>query len=354
MPSTVDDIEKLRILTAENRFREGLRWLSDFERVDWNEVRDFVSSYVLPGPEPDYPEYRAFMLIAKEGERIHKKPFEYPDLADQLRFEMSRKFSALDSLSVLGAIVTPNDQGNAMPWSMLSPNYFLLPFENEGGFLTITGKPRTGKTCIACLIAEYWGTKYPGAEVLTNIPLKHECPGIRQVSTMTELLYGIADALEMERRWLWEFDEAGLAWLKTDAIKTGPRGLDKFSRIVPKLGGSLIVIEQRIEGISTTISDFTMSHIYCERPGFALADLPSHKTAIRAIPKPKVFLYRPGETGYFEVDINMDKFLEAFKFVADAGAKTQAERIRDFLKEEARLKEKPRDEKTGLFTKKKD
>lgn len=328
-----EDLQKFKILASETRVRAAYRWLSDWDRAMWSEVRDFVTSFVLPGDE-----FRILLNTAKMEERAGRQPRDVADLADSLRLELARKWCSLDALSIVGASVPPGDEGDSFPWTMLAPSYFLAPFQPDGGYLTITGVPRTGKTGIACLYGEMWSDANPGCELLTNIPLDGKIPfkagvpnPIRSVSAMSNLMEGVADALEAERRWLWELDEGGLVWLKAQANRTSSVGLEKFARIVPKLGGSLLYIEQRIEGVPSTLQDFAQSHVYCERPGFAQMDLPARRTSLRAIPKPKRFRYKTGETGFFEVDVDVEKMIARLRLDEDTKHKTQAERIRGYL-----------------------
>jgi len=340
---TTEDIQKFKILASEERFRAGLRWLADFDRVSWGEVRDFVSSFVIPGEE-----FRAFLAIARKNqENGGKRPGDIPGLADELRIEMARKWCSLDPLSIVGASVPPLSEGDSFPWSLLSPAYFLGPFSGDGGYLTITGRPRSGKTGIACLLGEIWLDEHPGTQVLTNVPLDGKIlSGLRPITGMLDLLDGVADALEAERKWLWILDEGGLVWLRAEAMKTSSRGLEKFARIVPKLQGSLIYVEQRIEGVPSVLRDFAQSHFFCDRPGFALADLPGNRTTVRSIPRPKRFRYRSEETGFFESDANVETLLS---HLPERSGKTQAERIRAFVKN-ARLKsEAPHDPRSGRF-----
>lgn len=339
MPS--EELEKFRILESEKRYRSALRWLTDFRRANWDEVRVFVSSFCPPGDE-----FLSRLAEIRDWEKDGLKPSEVDTLEDDLRLGMAWYRQSLDNLSIIGSTIPPLDKGDAMPWALPKDEFFLSPFEGDGGYLTITGNPRAGKTGIACLYAEMWMRAFPEAEVLTNVPLVREVKGIRKVTGMLELLSAIADALEADRRWLWVFDEGGLAWLRSQAMRSSSIGLEKFARIVPKLGGSFIFIEQREEGIPSVITDFSQAHILCTSAGFVIADLPHLRGGLRDVPRPAIAKYRSGEVGYFEMDINMDSFLKA---LPERGKKTQEERIRAFVAKELTLKEQPRSEKSGRF-----
>ncbi|HEV8595654.1 MAG TPA: hypothetical protein VGR51_09020, partial [Thermoplasmata archaeon] len=225
-------------------------------------------------------------------------------------------------------------------------DYFLAPFNQKGlsgGFLTITGPPRMGKTNIGCLYGEMWREKYPASEVLTNIPLQAAIPNVRPVESMPPFLRGIAEALLAARRWLWIFDEPALSgWMKADAPSARAKNLERFARIIPKLGGSFIYIEQRIEGVPTVIHDFAESHVLCLSPGLAIADLPARRATVSSIPRPSQVKYRTGESGYFDIaaDFPFDGLFRALQFdpstllqIRDLPPTTQGQRILRFLEE---------------------
>lgn len=352
-----EEIEKYRIMQSDKRESEANRWLEMLvnKAVSWQEVRDFVSAHVLTAPEvmPDgrvQPEaFAPLLVLIDEQEKSGKQPWEDSTLPRILRREKARKWESFDPLSRLGSTVTPGRQGGTIPWSMLAHAYFLDPFKDDGGFLTITSVPRTGKTGIACLVGELWQQTYPGTEILTNIAAEHspKPKWVREIFSATELFDGVADALAAERRWLWIYDDAGLSWLKADSSKTAVKAWDRFARIVPKLLGSLLYVEQRLEGVTSTLSDFAQSHLFPQQPGFCLADMPSFKTAIRSIPKPKEFRYKTGESSYIDMDVDMDRFLACFS--VEDRRKSQAERIRHFLERVRKEREQPRSDYSGRF-----
>jgi len=350
-------MDKFRITASERRSKATDDWLDNFRDASWKEFRRFVRSWVLPGPylpgtQEKYPQFYEFLKMADEMEAKGIPPWKCPGLVNELREAMALGINALDTFSIIGAKLPPNDEGGrgtSVPWSMLAPMYYMEWAKGDGGYLTITGRPRSGKTNIACLMGEHWNTVWPNSQILTNIPLDGKCAFVRPVSRMSELLRGVADALENERRWLWELDEGGLVWLRADAMKTSSKGLERFARIVPKLGGSFAYIEQRIEGVPSVIQDFAQSHIYTDQVGFCYADLPAYRTSIRSIPRAKVFRYRTGETGYFEVDLNLDQFLSA---LPERGRKTQAQRINSFLDLVGKRKAQGHDPTSGKFLKK--
>jgi len=341
---STEDMEKYRILESDKRYRAADRWLDNFSAASWSEVRTFIRSYVPPD------KVRELLEMARDAEIARSPPIKVMGLEDRLSEELAWGRALRDNLSIVGSTIPPGDyETQTMPWSYIKEHVFLAPFKGDGGYLTITGKPRKGKTGCGCLYCQMWLAYNPGTEVLTNIPLQDSDKppvGVRSVSAMSDLLRGIAAALADDRKWLWVLDEAGLVWLRAEAMTIRARGLEKFARIVPKLGGSFIYIEQRIEGVPTVIVDFAESHVFCTSPGYVIVDLPGLNSGLRDVPRPDMMKYRSGETGYFEVDIDMDKLLRA---LPERGHKTQSERILAFLEADERLKEQPRDGRSGRF-----
>lgn len=345
MPS--EDLEKFRIIETKKTYRPTVRdWLvGNFKGATWDQCRLFVFSFYPPGPD----QLAVFHDIST-WERDGKNPAEVEchggSFQDYLLAAASKYRNDLDSLSWVGSIVPPLDETETTAWRALSTDYFLSPFTQgkvSGGFLTITGKPRMGKTGIGCLYAEMILKEYAQTEVLTNIPLEKPVDHVRPASSTTALLRGVADALIADRRWWWIFDEPSLSgWMKMDAPTNRAKNLERFARIIPKLQGSLLYIEQRVEGVPTILQDFAQSHISCTNPGSVIADLPGDRISIRSVPKPHRIPYRTGEAGFFDLEEDFDwtGLFRALRYdpdlllIEEAKAPTQGERILRFLKEE--------------------
>jgi len=264
---------------------------------------------------------------------------------DRLSEELAWGRALLDPLSFIGSKIPPGDTSDSDVWSDRSMDYYLRPFIEDGksgGFLTITGLPRTGKTGIGALYGEMAVEAWPGTEVLSNIPLEKSISWVRTAIDMPLLLEGVADALLAERRWTWIYDEPSLSgYSRAQGTSRRSVGLDRWARIIPKLGGSLIYLEQREEGVPTTISDFAQSHVYTISKGVAVMDLSGRRTRVRGIPKPSIYKYRTGEAGHFEVPNNFpfDDLFRALKFDPlsltpreDVRYTTQGERLKEFVR----------------------
>ena len=279
-----DNLGQFRIIQAEQRFRSALRWLADFESATWPEVRMFLASYCPPG---DMLEALIFKVDEWEGKL---KPSNVAEKGRSLRSELYLAMASfrrgLDPLSLVGSIVSPLDQHDTLPWDIISERAYLRPFQGDGGFLTITGPPRQGKTGVAMLYAEMFLRHDPRAVVLSNVILSHPVERFHETEGMRALIGHVKKAIPERRKWLWIFDDAGLEWLKQRAMAGTALDLERFARIVPKHGGSFIYIDQREGGVPTTISEFAESRIRCLRPGFAVLRIPDLPPAVRDIPRP--------------------------------------------------------------------
>ena len=358
---TEDKMDKYRILASEENSTAGLDWLDMLHSgtsVTWREVRRFISCYVYSGPVcpttgAPYNQAAVLLVKVKEAEKSNppKQPWDVDDLEDTLRIcKMQKEDWTYDGLSRIGATKAFGQATSSKPWAMLSRQYFLSPLigegEMRGGYLTVCGIPGKGKSNVTSLIGEMWHEMFPGTEVLANVPVTERPPWLRSAESMEEILAGVADALEAERRWLWILDDAGLAWLRARATTSEAIGLERFIRIVSKYAGSFIFVEQRSEGVPSVIQDFAQDHILIDQVGFALCDYRMAKQPVRNIPKPRVMRYITGETAYFRCkDFPFDRLFSALP--EQGQGKTIAARIRAFLEKERKRKEQPRDERTG-------
>ena len=339
----------MRIMEAEDVYRPSINGIiDDFEGYTWNMVRKFIWSFT-----PPTDAQLALLGDVDQWEKEGKNPSEVivhgkVSLKNELLYSSAKYISQSDNLTWIASRCPPEDTSKTFPWTKISPaGGYLTPFTAEkvtGGFLTLHGKPRMGKTGIGCLYGEMWLEEFtPPSEVLSNIPLLHPVPRVVASTDMPSLGTGIAHALIAGVRWLWIWDEPTLSrYGKGDAATGAAKNLDRFARIIPKLGGSLIYIEHRIEGTPTVISDFAQSHITCVRPKFVLVDLPGLRVSLRDVPKPKLIEYRTGQPGYFELEdeFNWAGFFHALRFhpedmtLEDDDASAQGERILTFLEAE--------------------
>lgn len=338
----------MRVIEAKNVYRPTIRdWLlGNFGSATWDQVRQFIWSFVSPEENFMGALLRDVGRWEAEGLSPDKAMVGTDTLRDYLLVASATYCERMDNLTWIGSRVPPEDTTGTVVWSWMGPDFYLSPFIEDkitGGFLTVHGPPRMGKTGLGCLYGELWLERFPGTEVLTNIPLMKAVDRVRMAVDMPSLAFGVAQALIAQRRWLWVWDEPTLSkYGRGDATTNAARNVDRFARIIPKLGGSLVFIEHRVEGTPTIISDFAQSKIVCTHPGFILVDLPGKHMSIRSVPKPREIQYRTGEAGYFELEDGFDwtGFFRALRFhpeimlMEDAPPSEQGQRILAFLEAE--------------------
>ncbi|OGS63651.1 MAG: hypothetical protein A3K59_00155 [Euryarchaeota archaeon RBG_19FT_COMBO_69_17] len=299
-----ESLGRYRIIQAEERYVDADRWLTDWgPATSWDEVRTFLRSYYPPGPE-----LAAILKRTTTFRATGQQPASVEGLVDELSYGLAAFRGALDPLSLIGSIVPPRYTERAIFWEDVHERAWLRPFDGDGGFLTITGVPRMGKTNVACLYMDMWLRRDPEAVVLTNVALRDAHDRVDIHSRLSELARGVRAAVTAGRKWLWVFDDAGLAWLKQQAMKGSALDLEKFARVIPKHGGSLLYIDQREGGVPTTLSEFTLSSIRCIRPGFALLRMPRLPDAVREIP-PSPIPYISGARSVLTLDIPFERLV---------------------------------------------
>jgi hypothetical protein len=305
-----DKLGQFRIIQAEQRFRSALRWLSDFESATWPEVYVFLNSYCPPGAM-----FEAILANVRLWKTKGTKPCEATSdgraLEDELRVAMSEFRKGFDTLSLIGSVISPLDEGDTFPYRILHDSVWLEPFAGSGGFLTITGPPRRGKTGIACLVMETFLRSDPDSIVLSNVIMESEAERVIEVPGVKALKREVIKAVKEHRKWLWVFDDAGLEWLKQRPMASSAISLERFARIVPKHRGSFVYIDQREGGIPTTISEFSDSRVRCLRPSLVFVRLPSFTGTIREVPLPESIEYVSEARSAFVMDGDIEDLIHS-------------------------------------------
>lgn len=262
-----DSIGKATILTAEERMTEALDLIHDLDGWSWQNLEDFITVGVR---EPQ--DQRAlFAMIADArapipGEVPANKPSEIRNLDAELRMAVTHSFNAVDhlGLSALGSMVFKPSM-NLRSWHIYNPAILIANFE-EGNFGRIGGVPGSGKTNTGCVLIEQWVKAGPNHIAFTNIKpkgaMQYENRQIVYVKDAKELFIGISKLLPGET-WIMVLDEGGLIYSRPDAATRRAKDLDKLMRIIRKLHGSFIIIEQRVESVPLILQEFSTTVLYC-------------------------------------------------------------------------------------------
>lgn len=142
-------------------------------------------------------------------------------------------------------------------------------------------------------------------------------------------LFNAISKLPDEAKWIFILDEGGLMYSKADATTRRAKDLDKFVRIIGKLHGSMIIIEQREESVPTILQEFATSLYFCERPGVVNIELKGPELAFRGTVSkfPKTTLpFQTYDIAYFSLNINLIAM-----FVALSGEGDVKQALRNFM-----------------------
>ena len=315
-----DSLGKAVVLTSTERMTQALNFLRRFSVVSYEDVEDFITVGVW-----NEPEQEVFFNILDEA-RAGGIAFPYliPNLRTRLRIAVSRSFHMIDrvgGISGLGSMVFEPERG-ATPFKVYNSKMFSVNFE-EGEFGRISGVPGSGKTNAACrlLIEEY---VRPNRLVFTNImpttygedgSPEYPDPNVVYSMNVKELFINIAERGK-DSKWIFILDEGGLVYSKPDAATRSAKDLDKLARVIRKLHGSFVVIEQRPDSIPTIIQEFSTVLFYCEKPpGIVNVELKgpviAHRARIKDVPK-TTLPFDTYDIAYFSVSgVNIPAVFEA-------------------------------------------
>ena len=349
---TSDDMEKYRILHSQkaDETANKVLWQVFDPSPDHQIVREWITSYGMPDGS-----MAGLLKILRDAETKKTPPREIPvdddglAFLDRLMISKRQAWANMDDLSEGGSKTAPTGHGGgSLSFRTVAGRpgeMFLDALETtkeSGGYLGIHGGPRMGKTGMALSIGRFAVNAYPGTEFVTNAPVPDgRAKGIVYVETIMDLFRRIADAREVGRRWWWGLEEASLGGLVRSRGSSGfVIDFQRFVRIVPKLGGSLIVDEHREEDVPSVLAAFIQSRVTCVRPGFILVNLPGYRGAIHGVPKPDVE-YESGQPAPFQIpeEWDWDGLFHALRYdpsslrLEEDSGPILARRIRAFLDE---------------------
>ena len=305
---TDDSLGKVRIIASEEKMRQAILKLDRFKQLSHDELVDMVIAGIF-----NERVARGFVTKIRESQKLGNSTSSLLNLRDEILLAIADSFRIADKemgLSAIGAMVFEVHDGHPA-WSIFNPNILVDNFRSPGEFGYINGLPGAGKTNFACVIIQQW---LQSGCVISNIRMKSPTPNYYFIHKFTALLKAIVEIRKENRNWLLVLDETGLYWLKAQAQRGTNIGLDKFLRILRKLGGCLIAIEQREEGISSTLQAFSTQHFLCIKPpGLVNIDLkgPVHKhnTWIKEFPQTSL-PFDTNDPAYLDLNVDIDELFE--------------------------------------------
>ena len=221
-------------------------------------------------------------------------------------------------LSILGFFDRSHDITYYM-WKTFSWDYIYTAGFREGGqFVLISGVPGSGKTHLAVILAGF--CERIGVQVLTNIGFSpdtlEEHPRIHVVRSFSTM---VRQALEIALKggtWVCFLDEAGVWNHRQRSGTKSAINWDIFLRLVRKMRGSLVFIEQKEGGFSSTSMEFCSARWLKQskdKKEIVHLKLPSHgiNTLIKGIPDVPIPFETHDLGAGFAIDFDMEDALES-------------------------------------------
>lgn len=307
-----DSIGTHRLLAAGEKMTEARLLWERWDQLDVEEMKAIVIAGVF-----DERMRKGMVIKLRECDEKKQRPQEVlKNFSDEWLEAVANSLHMVDremGLSAVGSMVF--SVHNTLPeWSLYNPDIIVGNFTNPGEFGYTTGIPGAGKTNFTCVQIELWLAG--GRCVVSNIRIKGIDGNYYFARKFTTVLRAAIAIRRAGKTWFLCLDETGLYWLKAQAMRGTNIAMDKFLRILRKLGGSLIAIEQREEGISTTLQAFATQHFKCVKPavaGVVNLDLHgpvyTHNIWTKGFPKTQLD-FDTNALAYLEMDVDIDEIFE--------------------------------------------
>jgi len=309
-PGRMDRLGRMVILESSNRMTQALSRLRRFETWSWQDYDEFITTAVWEENKARY----FYGMARKAREKGLASPARILNLDVELRLALSTSFHVVDhasGLTGLGSMVFDVEDGHRS-WKLYNPNLLTANYQKRGQFGYINGIPGSGKTNTACVISEYY-VRRPNRVAIGNIKMKTPDSRFVFAPDGKTLLRTIAN-LPYTTEWLFTLDEGGLNYGKPDQSTSRVKDLDKFARVIRKLGGSFNLVEQRPESVPNIITEFARNVFYCERRGVVYIDLRGpyrrFRDTVRGFPK-TTLPFDTDDIAMFELKINVERMFDA-------------------------------------------
>lgn len=331
--SSDDSLAKAISFLSTDRMTEALSILQRFDIVTWAELDDLITVGVFD------PDIQRGMFTNARRNRDNGVPWPcmVPGLDVELRIAISHSFHIADrigGITALGSMVF-EPHVSIDSWRIYRPD-ILTENAVEGSFAIMAGMPRMGKTSGGGYIMEQ--DVKVGKVVISNILIRAPVEGYRYVKD-AKALFETIGSIPAGTKWRFVLDEGGLVANKKDAMTKRVKELEGLFRVMGKLEGSLLFIEQRPESVPTILQEWSRSRFYAIEPGLMFIDLDGpnlrFRRTVRDFP-PTSLPYDTRDVAYFPVNINT-----AALFASISGANDQKEAIREFMAGRGKPAEEP-------------
>lgn len=304
-----ESLGKELMLLSTERMIDFLNMMERFSQLTFEQVIDIITTGVW-----DREDQRNLLDLIEQARADGLTiPFQIENLSKELRAAVSHSFHIADrvgGVSGVGSMVFQRNRG-LPPWRLYNPECLVENF-TDGVFGRVSGKPRKGKTNLACVLIENRGD----LTILSNIRQTESTDAWTFVKSSKGLFQAIV-SLPEGRRWLFILDEPAIAgYSKADASTRRAKDLDKLSRVIGKLRGNLLLLEQRPAAVPTTIQEFATVFVFChDKRGVVSFDFkgPELRASFTVQSFPKTVLpYDTRDIAFFNTkDIDLPALLEA-------------------------------------------
>ena len=307
---------------AHEKMGQFLSLMTRFETLDWKAINNIVTVGIWDVAERD----KLFKII-REYDKQNIQPSKIPGLEYRLRAAVGpsiRLAEKLGGITGLGSMVFEPELTND-EYQYYNPNILTMGFK-EGNFGRSSGNPRHGKTNNACLLIEQWN--HNNNIALSNIFKKEETGKYLYVKDSRDLF---ATLVEIPRKipWIFIYDEGGLSYSKMQANTIHSRYMNEVARIIGKLYGNMLYIDQLPEACPETIQKFSTTFFHSIAPGTMYIQLKGNYNftrTLRGIPK-TTLPFETRDTAYFDSKtLNVESM-----FSAISGATNPYDAMSDFL-----------------------
>jgi hypothetical protein len=325
-PEVREDAEYLRLL-AQEVSALFFDYVSHLDESSWGDYFNVVTACTLG-------KFRQGLLALGEKARAAgaSRPITgIKNLEGPMREAFGEFINSVDHIGVsaLGAARAAFPATAMTQWADLNPA-IVARWATDGAFGAGTGRLGTGKTNVACIVAEEYLKLFPDARVFTNIRTE-PVDRVLYVSSLSQLL-GHVDGTPF----LFIFDEAAVSGFSTmDATTVESKGLNKFFRVFRKLGGAMFIIEQREANIPTHLKDWIVFLVECKSPGLVRMVSDGKIRTVTGVPRARAVRFDTLAIADFEVDLDVPALFERIRDSPDVYAA-----IREYLGELQAAREK--------------
>lgn len=307
-----ESLGKALMLKAERNMGKFERLMNRFPDLTWDELTNMV----MVGVWQQEDRYRLLKLcigMRRLGARAPSPTqviYKGRDLELMLRQLVPESFHIADHVGGVTGIasIVFEEEEDYDPWGYYNPHLLIANF-GEGGFAKITGPPRSGKTNTACVILEQWLQESNRNHAVTNITIpRDEHDRLHFVKTMDDF-FDTIEELPSGDHFVFAFDEGGLIYdRRHDSARRSSTQLDKLPRVIGKMLGNMIWIEQSEESVPRLQVEFSSASFRCYRPGIVSVllrpDMPTSKAGLNRVFRqfPRTVLpYKTHDVAAFEV-----------------------------------------------------